>query len=283
MDKAGVEAAFVAAGLSRLLKDIDYLAQASIRLYTTAVDESTLSIGTSKIGGLPDLPQGIGWPTWKDLPQSLIAQIRLDDVRQYDVDKVLPEHGMLWFFYDAQQETFGADPADRGGWQVFFSQESHATLQRAPAPPKLPTDSQFHVCSLRMASEITLSQQPQMEIPNFDWTKEEQQKYERLLSTFPDSADRALPHNRLLGNPDTIQDDMRVQCQLVSHGVTDENDPRAADLSPEAKNWRLLFQMDSDEHAGMRWANNGLLYYWIEQADLQAHRFDTTWLVLQSE
>jgi uncharacterized protein YwqG len=283
MDKAGVEVTFVAAGLSRLLKDIDYLAQPSIRLYTTTVDESTLSIGTSKIGGLPDLPQGIAWPTWKDLPQSFIAQIRLDDVCQYDVDKVLPEHGMLWFFYDAQQETFGTDPADRGGWQVFFSDEAHATLQRTPAPPKLPTDSQFHVCSLRMASEITLSQQPQMEIPNFDWTKEEQQKYEQLLSTFPDSADRALPHNRLLGNPDTIQDDMRVQCQFVSHGVTDENDARAAELSPEAKNWRLLFQVDSDEHAGMRWANNGLLYYWIEQADLQARRFDTTWLVLQSE
>src|SRR5207244_1016281 len=163
----GVEAAFAAAGLSRLLKDIDYLAQPSIRLYTTAVDESRLSVGSSKVGGLPDLPSGIVWPTWKDLPQSFIAQIRLDDVGQYDVHKVLPEHGMLWLFYDAQQETFGADPADRGGWQVFFSDEARIPLQRTPAPVKLPADSQFHACSLRMASEITLSQQPQLEIPNF--------------------------------------------------------------------------------------------------------------------
>jgi uncharacterized protein YwqG len=76
---------------------------------------------------------------------------------------------------------------------------------------------------------------------------------------------------------------MRLQCQLVSHGVTDENDPRVAELSPRAKNWRLLFQVDSDEHAGMRWGDNGMLYYWIERADLAAHRFDATWLVLQSE
>jgi uncharacterized protein YwqG len=283
MDKAGVEAAFTAAGLSRLLKAIDYLAQPSIRLYTTAVDESTLSVGASKVGGLPDLPSGIAWPTWKDLPQSFIAQIRLDDVCQYDVHKVLPEQGMLWFFYDAQQETFGADPADRGGWRVFFSEDTHTSLQRTSAPANLPADSQFHACSLRMASEITLSQQPQLDIPNFDWTKEEQQQYEQLLSTFPNPADRSLPHNRLLGNPDTIQDDMRLQCQLVSHGVTDEDDPRAAELSPGAKNWHLLFQMDSDEHAGMRWANNGMLYYWIQRADLAARRFDATWLVLQSE
>ena len=56
MDKAGVQAAFVAAGLSRLLKDIDDIARPSIRLLTTPVDESTLAIGISKIGGVPDLP-----------------------------------------------------------------------------------------------------------------------------------------------------------------------------------------------------------------------------------
>jgi uncharacterized protein YwqG len=283
MDKAVVEAAFVAAGLSRLLKDIDFLAKPSIRLYTTNVDESTLNVGGSRIGGLPDLPSGITWPEWNDLPQSFIAQIHLDEVRQFDVNKVLPEHGMLWFFYDARQETFGADPNDHGGWRVFFRDDDLTSLQRTLPPTKLPEDSQFHACSLRFATEITLSQQPQLDVPNFDWTKEEQEKYEHLLSMFPNPADRALPHNRLLGFPDTIQDDMRLQCQLVSHGVTDESDPRAAELAKGAMNWHLLLQIDSDEHAGMRWANNGMLYYWIQQADLAAHRFDTTWLVLQSE
>lgn len=283
MDKADVEAAFAAAGLPRLLKDIDYLAQASIRLYATRVDESTLGIGASKVGGSPDLPSGITWPEWKGLPQSFIAQIRLEDVHQYDVHKVLPDHGMLWFFYDAQQETYGADPADRGGWQVIFRDDTPIQLQRTPAPAALPAASQFHACSLRFASEITLSQQPQLEVPNADWTEEEQKKYEQLLSTFPNPADRALPHNRLLGNPDIIQEDMRLECQLATHGVTDINDPRVAELSQGVQNWQLLFQMDSDENAGMRWASNGMLYYWIQQADLSARHFDTTWLVLQSE
>ena len=283
MDKADVEVAFAAAGLPRLLKDIDYLAQPSIRLYATRVDESTLGIGVSKVGGSPDLPSGIAWPAWKGLPQSFIAQIRLEDVHQYDVHKVLPDHGMLWFFYDAQQETYGADPADRGGWQVIFSNDTPLQLQRTPTPAALPADSQFQACSLRFASEITLSQQPQLEVPNADWTEEEQKKYEQLLSTFPNPADRALPHNRLLGNPDIIQEDMRLECQLATHGVTDINDPGVAELSQGAQNWQLLFQMDSDENAGMRWASNGMLYYWIQRADLSAQHFDTTWLVLQSE
>ncbi len=90
-------------------------------------------------------------------------------------------------------------------------------------------------------------------------------------------------HNRLLGNPDTIQDDMRIQCQLTSHGVTDGNDPRTAALSKGAMDWQLLLQVDSNEHAGMRWASSGMLYYWITSADLHARHFDATWVVLQSE
>jgi len=284
MDRAGVEAAFVAAGLSRLAKDLDLVSKASIRLYTTRVDESTLNVGVSKLGSLPDLPPEIAWPKWKGLPQSFIAQINVNDVRPYDTDKLLPQGGMLWFFYDAQQQTFGADPSDRGGWRVIFRDEDDLTrLQRASAPATLPAASQFHACSLSFASEITLSQRPQLEIPNFDWTAEEQKKYEAMLSTFPTPADHAAVHNRLLGFPDTIQDDMRLECQLASHGVTDANDPHIAELSKGAKNWQLLLQVDSDEQAGMRWADAGMLYYWIEQADLQSHDFDDSWLVLQSD
>ena len=130
---------------------------------------------------------------------------------------------------------------------------------------------------------MTLSQQPRLEIPNLDWTVAEQKQYETLLSTFPDPTDHAAIHHRLLGYPDTIQDDMRLECQLASHGVTDISDPRASELSKGALDWQLLLQIDSDEQAGMEWGNTGMLYYWVKAADLQALRFDTTWLVLQSE
>jgi uncharacterized protein YwqG len=284
MDKADLQSAFVAARLSRLIKDIDRLAWSSIRLTATAVEESELKIGDSKLGGVPDLPPGATWPVLKGQPQAFIAQIRLEDARQYDTAKVLPQSGMLWFFYDAQQQTFGADPGDRGGWQVLFMDGDLGKLQRAPVPPALPALSRFHACSLGFANELTLSQQPQLEIPDLDWTDAEQQQYETLLFAFPGPADRAMPHHRLLGNPDTIQDDMRLECQLASHGVTDINDPRAAALMEGAMEWLLLLQVDTDElQSGMRWGNAGMLYYWITPADLQARRFDSSWLVLQSE
>lgn len=283
MNKNEVQAAFVAAGLSRVSKDLDVLSRASIRLFTTAVDESSLHVGVSKVGGMPDLPPEVSWPEWKNLPQSFVAQLRLDELHRYDVDGLLPSQGMLWFFYDAQQQTFGEKPADRGGWKVFFWDGDLSKLHHTPYPTKLPDESRFHACSLRFAGEIALSQQPKLEIANFDWTDEEQKRYEDLLSTFPTSDDHAAIHDRVLGYPDTLQDDMRLQCQLVSQGITDEDDPRVAELSKGTMDWCLLLQLDSDEHAGMRWGSSGMLYFWIKQSDLQTRRFDATWAVLQSD
>lgn len=279
MDKTELQNALVAVGLSRLVQDIERITQPSLRLFTTPVDESTLAPGTSKLGGRPDLPPDIQWPQWKGLPQSFIAQIRLDDVH----DGRVPAHGMLWFFYDARQETYGEDPADRGGWQVFFRENDLHVLRRATPPATLPATSQFNACSIRWASESSVTQQPQLEIPDLAWTDDDQEKYDQALAKLITSGERSAVHHRLLGFPDTIQDDMRQQCQLVSNGVTDGSDPRAADLTKGAQEWQLLLQVDSDDHANMHWANAGMLYYWIKRSDLQAQKFDQTWLVLQSE
>ncbi|MGZ6387521.1 MAG: DUF1963 domain-containing protein, partial [Ktedonobacteraceae bacterium] len=118
---------------------------------------------------------------------------------------------------------------------------------------------------------------------NFDWTDDEVQKYETLLSTFPTPEDHGAVHHQLLGNPQTIQDDMRLECQLASHGVTDINDPRANVLSKGAQEWQLLLQIDTDEDIGMQWGNTGMIYYWLQASDLKKSDFDNAWLVLQSE
>ncbi len=120
MDIAGVRAAFEAAGLAWVLKDIDFLAKDSIRLHTKLAGEYDLSIGASRIGGVPDVPSDFKWPERNGAPQSFIAQLAMEEVHPYDTHGALPERGMLLFFYDAKQETYGADPADKGGWSVLF-------------------------------------------------------------------------------------------------------------------------------------------------------------------
>jgi uncharacterized protein YwqG len=283
MNRAEIETAFTRVGLAKRVPEIGLLTRNSVRLLTTPVNEATMPLGTSKIGGHPDLTVSATWPTLKSQPLSFIAQIQLTDVRNLSTSKLLPQQGMLWFFYDAAQETFGEQPHERGGWRILFSTETPALLQRRDAPPKLPPASLFQACTLMYKRELTLALQPELELPDGDWSGKEQLAYEQVLELLRKPAAQTLPRHRLLGYPDTIQDDMRLQCQLVSHGITNNAEPRVAKLRAGALDWLLLLQIDTDAGARMRWSNNGMLYYWITQDDLQACRFEQSWLVLQAE
>ena len=57
-DAANLRSLFSAAGLSRLAPLLAPLQAGSLRLKARAVDEGQLAPGASKLGGLPDLPQG---------------------------------------------------------------------------------------------------------------------------------------------------------------------------------------------------------------------------------
>jgi uncharacterized protein YwqG len=270
-------------GLSGISQELNVLMQDSIRITAHATDDASLAVGASKLGGEPDVPEGTPWPTGKGLPLSFIAQIRLADVTPFDLQLALPPGGLLSFFYDATQQTYGADPADRGGWMVVYVPAETATLQRLSAPASLPAAARFKSAAAAFTGEVTLPQQPELDMPNLSWTSEQQHTYENALGTFPSQADRALAHHRLLGNPDTIQDDMRLECQLAANGVSDLDAPAAGPLKAGANKWRLLLQVDSDDTLGMRWADAGMIYFWIENDALTARRFDNVWVILQSD
>lgn len=284
MDTSTVASAFAAAGLGQMAHVVDKLAMPSVRIMVAPVDESKMPVGASKLGGLPDLPAIFEWPKLHDAPMSFIAQIRLDDLKGLDGAASLPNAGMLWFFYDAAQQTFGSDPADRAGRQIYFLDDaSEGQLHRVPAPDSLAANGRFKSCAVSFSNELTLPERPQTELPSLAFSKDDQKRYETLYASFPSKDARATAQHRLLGHPDTIQDDMRGQCQLMANGVTAVADPRSTELLKNANDWQLLLQVDSDDRAAMRWASSGMLYFWIKRADLAVRNFDQVWVVLQSE
>ena len=79
---------------------------------------------------------------------------------------------------------------------------------------------------------------------------------------------------------------MESESQFASNGI-DLGDsgagstPRAMALRDGANEWRLLFQIDSDEAADMMWGDVGTIYFWIRESDARARRFEASWLILQ--
>jgi len=283
MQSDAVRAAIQAAGLTRIMPHLEALMLNSVRVTSTASSETALAVGTSKLGGAPDLPDSVVWPLLGDVPLSFVAQFDLSAVQPFDVDKLLPAIGMLYFFFDANQQVYGSDPADRAGWKVIYSVVDKTALKRRAFPDKLPAEARFTPCAMTFSTEVTLPQRPNLLDKALDWNDKERNAYSDMMTAFPSTEDRSKLHHRLLGHSDDLQDDMHLQAQLVSHGFKDDQSPQAAALASGANDWRLLFQLDSDSNAHMQWASTGLLYYWITKQDLQAKNFDGVWCVLQSE
>jgi uncharacterized protein YwqG len=47
------------------------------------------------------------------------------------------------------------------------------------------------------------------------------------------------------------------------------------------QDWRLLLQLDSDEHMDVMWGAAGMLYFWVREQEAAAGRFENVWVILQ--
>lgn len=86
-------------GLSRRRDEIEGLSRPAMLLRTAKTVESKLAVGQTKIGGQPDLPEGVEWPQFTDgKPLAFLAQINLGEVASVGKLSGLPQAGLLSFF-----------------------------------------------------------------------------------------------------------------------------------------------------------------------------------------
>lgn len=239
--------------------------------------------GFHRLGGLPSLPPGLDWPEWRGRPLAFLLQLDLATLPRVPGLPELPASGLLWWFYDAQQSTWGFDPEDRGSWRVLYAADATpADCAPAPPPEGLVPDELFEPVGLRPVPVASWPPEEAPEVQALDLTDAQLDAWAALRED-----DARVPLHQLGGHPAPIQHaDMAMECQLASHGLY-QGDDRHADhpllprLAPGADDWVLLLQLDSDDAAGMQWGDAGMLYIWIRRQDLAAGRFDAAWQLLQ--
>jgi uncharacterized protein YwqG len=231
----------------------------------------------SFFGGSPSLPSSATWPSRDGTPLTFLASIDLASLSETLPVPWLPSSGRLLFFYDVDQQPWGFDPKDRGGWAVMLVGDEVTSPARASGARRLP---QLHVSFQKIACY------PSWERPDvaaLELTDTESDEFIELgLSVYGDS-----PCHQVGGFPNPIQsDEMELECQLASHGI-DVGGPsgyenrEVARLQGGAADWRLLLQFDSDDDLNVMWGDAGILYFWIREADARAGRFENAWVVLQ--
>lgn len=268
----------------------------AIRIDAHSLEEGeTLPAGVSRFGGFPDLPLTIEWPVWNDVPLTFLAQFNMADVTEYDIEGVLPSSGMLYVFYEADEQPSGFFPSERGAWRVLYFDGDLDEIQQVSPPSELKIS--FAPANLEFSSDETLPTDRGGQLGDIELSDEDAERYLRLKTTIA-----ASPSHQFLGHPegpDTVLE-MPFQCQLASNGVYPyNNDPREAELRDGASDWRLLLQIDTDTeiappeisledgfvnidvNAAWIWHDAGMLYFWIQKDALQQRNFDNVWMQLE--
>ena len=267
--------------------------------YSEDENREKLPKGTSKIGGKPDLPKDFQWFYYKgedykkiveNRPLSFLMQINCEEVHKYDKESLLPEKGMLYFFYELFTMTWGFSPQDKGSAKVFYYDGEIEDLVPADFPEDMEKD-----CIIP-ESKINFESMNDYPIDFLDYydpddSDEEmdrkEKEFEKELNELGYKADTI----KLLGHPELIQGEYWEECEGVagkniyygSAPIKYGSDEVKKSIKENAKDWILLMQVSELEIGdyGLYFGDSGKIYFNIRKEDLNNKNFDNVWLILQ--
>ncbi|MER7333290.1 MULTISPECIES: YwqG family protein [unclassified Micromonospora] len=237
------KSAFSSRGKEFLLSKLAY----TLLITTSRTDDADIPIGTSKFGGLPDLPSHLDWPTYDcsssgKTPMCFVGQIHLPDVKPYDYHQVLPERGWLYFF----------DSVVDGISQVHFYEGDQESLQRTNLPDELEENI------LEIFDSCTLRFRPAWDLPG--WRPEE------LDLDFKEHEYIGIDDIEFSGLYSKLREE--VQGNRYSHQMF------GYCWSWDDVEDHLLLLVETDKNANMMWGDSGCMHYMIKPHQLAQKRFD---------
>ena len=259
--------------------------------------KETYKLGATRFGGKPDVPPDFVWPTYegesydhvvKDRPLTFLAQFNCEELAQFDKEHLLPDHGLLSFFYETDTQCWGYDPEDKGCARVYWFEDLSA-LSAADFPADMEEDFKFPMVKIRMESKCSYpSWQDFSEM--FPDEKDDDAFNDALDELTGEDPENPDDRSQLLGWPDVIQNSMFDECDLVTQGyylgngwlnIPKEVRQRAEETARDR--WMLLFQLDIVELGDfeLMFGDCGHIYFYITKEHLAARRFDRIWLILQ--
>jgi len=273
---------FAADGIGDVVDKVAPHVRTAVRVATTPAEG--LPLGASRVGGIPDLAPGMVWPRHKGAPLAFLAQFDLRAVAQVAPLSPLPRTGHLWFFYDARDYAGTGGPSNGSDVSVLHD-PGDAPLVKTDPPVDLSKKSRFPSCAVILEAYEDIP-----DLSNERWLDTlldedgpRSEAYLEIQSELESGAHRDT--HKLLGYAGPVQDVMELECHLASKGIPYPLRKKEADrveaLEAAARDWRLLFQVESDGNAKMMWGDAGRLYFWIRDEDLRAARFERTWVVFQ--
>ncbi|MCR5304914.1 MAG: DUF1963 domain-containing protein [Oscillospiraceae bacterium] len=264
-------------------------------VYLTPASDAAAS--RTHLGGAPLLPADFEYPVYtgegtdglKTRPLSFLAQVDCAEIHALDRDALLPDRGILSFFYEQDTQCWGDEQEDAGCARAYWFEDVEA-LRETPLPDSLDAEYRLPLIPVQLQAASELPEHEEFgeeEIPELEQLTEEDGAYEEFVEVR--SEYHGYPRIKLLGYADIIQNDMKSVCVKSTNpkfritdwgGVTEAF---RAEYWAERDDWMLLFQFDSLEYGdfSLVFGDWGRLYFWIRKSDLAKRDFSRIWMVLQ--
>ena len=245
--------------------------------------------GATRFGGRPDVPDGFSWPSRRGRRGDLhhlcfMAQFDCRMFPALDKSGLLPQTGVLSFFYDMTDQPWGISPEELSGGRVFwFGDET--SIHEMEYPDNLDGCQRFPMLGIDASSFVSM---PSAEDFFLMFPDQDFSSYAEACSSA--GIGSASCGSQLLGWPSVIQDPMPVACELLSNGYAPTVGWKGipAEVVRKANgqavyDWQLLFQLDMVESDGfsLMLGDCGMLYYFIRREDLLMRRFDRVVTIVQ--
>lgn len=292
--RAEWEEALAGCGLAGRAEEVRALERASIRLHLDRVedddedDDADAGVGTTRVGGAPDLPPSMPWPEVEGEPLMFVAQLDLASLAELPAAAELPRTGLLSFFYSPGTiEGVPGNPV-----RVLHLPDTASLVRRSP-----PEDVERVI--EHDADTTSERMFPPVESPFYEALLPEttQRAFRRSLRAAGrgeggpvidplarigwviadySGADPERPVHRVLGYASSIQGDPYVDIEVAVvrggfAGWEDDSD-EAIGLRASARRWRLLLQIDASGDGELLLnQDGGFFYFWIPDDALAVH------------
>lgn len=223
------------------------------------------TLGSSRSGGIPDLPAGVKWPRCKGRPQSFLGQIRVLDLPVGAWE--LRRHGGVLLFFGAID--FAPDEpeyADWAGCSAVIHARAGARLIRTKAPG--PGALRLRVARLRFASLPDVPALADLE--------------DHLMPPLQDIVPKG-GSERWFDFRYALNGRSELESRLLGYPrAPNGGNACSARMERPTNTWRHLFTVGPDDAIGFAVADAGAVQYLISPKDLAAGRFDRVCAVFDS-
>lgn len=229
--------------------------------------ESEIYPGCSKIGGAPHVPADFQWIRNNEgKALTFLMQINCEDIHPFDKDNIFPENGMLYFFYDFENEPWDSQENE---YAVLYYDGDVSSFE----PCKFPDgdgENYFRYAEENcVIDEQALSFFAAPDLPEYDDNEDAADKYSY--------EEYEAARYKLLGyDADVYSEDffkLGGYSNSIQSGLSEVFDSSYVQLCQ-------LSTFES-ENCGFMFGDGGCLYYYIKKEDLISCQFDKTEISLQ--